>query len=362
MTATTPASLELRGVDVTINREAVLNAINLDVLPGELLIVLGGSAAGKSALLRCIAGVDTLAAGSIRIDERDISRLAPQRRNIALLPQSYPLWPNQRIADNVAFGLRQRGLRRGEIIDRVEQELRHVGLLDFAEHLPRQLTPGQRQRAALARTLAPDSRICLLDEPFCAQDALMRRRLADLLRQRQQQAGRTMLISTQDAREALRIGDRIALLREGRLQQVGAAAELYDQPANRYVAEYLGDANLIDGEIEIHGGQAMFRSCNGIFIPLFDHALKRPRKATAMFRPRELRIVGGKRVPAGGELRLSGRVEQFEFLGNDMRYGIDLAGTSVMMDVARRDDEPSLNIGDRVAIALDPSRIRILER
>ncbi|MCB1800652.1 MAG: ABC transporter ATP-binding protein [Gammaproteobacteria bacterium] len=362
MTTSTPASLELRAVDAIVDREAVLNAVDLDALPGELLFVLGGRGAGKSTLLRCIAGVDPIAAGSIRIDGRDINALAPRQRNVALMPQSFPLWPNRTIADNIAFGLRQRGLRRGAIIDRVRKMLRHVGLLDFADHLPDQLSAGQRQRAALARTLAPESPICLLDEPCSAQDALLRRRVMRLLRQDQQLSDQTMLLTTQDPDEALLFGDRIALLHDGRLQQVGTAAELYDEPANRYVAEYLGNANLIDGEIEIDGEQALFRSVHGIAIPLFDHALKRPRRAIAMFRPRDLQLVGGKRMPRGGEIRISGRVQQSEFLGEDLRFGIDTVGGTLWMDLSRRNDEPMLNVGDRVALALDPARVRILER
>ncbi|MCB1788936.1 MAG: ABC transporter ATP-binding protein [Gammaproteobacteria bacterium] len=362
MNAPHPASLELRGVHASIEREEVLHGIDIDVLPGELCFVLGAGGAGKSALLRCIAGIDTLTAGHVCIDGRNLGGVAAHRRNIALLPQSYPLWPNRNVAENVAFAPRQHGLLRGAVIDRVEAELGFVGLQEFADHLPAQLTAAQRQRVALARTLAADSPICLLDEPFGEQPARLRERLLQLLRRRQQHGGQTMLLATRDGDCALRFADRIVLLHNGELQQAGAPVELYDNPANRFVAEYFGNVNLIDGEIELVGEQAMFRGRNGIVIPLFDDAPVRPREATAMFRPYDLRIVGGKRVPTAGQIRLSGRIELIEFLGTDLRYGVDLAGTLVWMDGARRDNEPLLNVGDRVALALEPTHIRILER
>ena len=251
MNTAAPASIELRGVRTRVDGEELLHAIDLDVLPGELLIVLGGSSAGKSALLRCIAGIDRLSAGSVRIDERDISGAPTNRRNIALLPQSFPLWPNLTVADNVAFAPRRRGLSRPEIAQRVDTELRFVGLQDFARHLPEQLSPAQQQRAALARTLAADSRVCLLDEPFGLQDAPLRERLLRLLRRRQQHSGQTMVLTTQDRNEALRVADRIALMRNGELQQAGVPADVYDNPVNRFVAVVVGNANLLDGEIEL---------------------------------------------------------------------------------------------------------------
>lgn len=361
MTNHEPASLELRGIDVTIDQHEILRAVDLSVLPGELFVLLGGAGAGKSTLLRSIAGLDPVTAGEIWIDAEQITRMPAKRRGTALMMQSFPLWPTMTVAKNIAFALRRRGLSAAEIRDRVDRELAFVGLGEFRRHLPWQLTDSQRQRVALARTLASDARIDLFDEPFSAQDAQLREQLLQVLRKRQQHSGTTTLLTTQDRAEALRVADRIAVIHEGEMQQVGTPAELYDTPRNRHVAEYMGSANLLDGEIEYAGDQPLFHAQNGIVIPLFDHAIKRSRTGAAMFRPHDLHIVRRDEEPFGDLIRFTGRVEQTEFLGDTLRYCIDLAGKTVWMDLARGAGQLTLNVGDQVVLGLDPANIRILE-
>ena len=350
-----PASLELRAATVAVAREAVLHGIDLHVLPGELFVLLGATDSGKTGLLRAIAGLDRLSDGEIRVDGQVISRMPARRRDIALMLQSFPLWPHMDVAGNVAFALRGRRLGRRAVRERVTRELA------FARHLPSQLTPGQRQRVALARTLAAEGHLCLLDEPFSAQPPQLGDQLRRLLRRRQQQAGFTTLLATPDPDHALRTADRIAVLHNGELQQVGTPQELYDAPETRQAAVLTGAVNLIDGEIELAGDQAMFHGKNGIVIPLFDHALRRPRTGTAMFRPHSLHFVSGEQAPIGDEIRLSGRIEEIEFMGNNLRYLIDLAGTTARMDVCREGDQALLHVGDQVVLGLDPAQIRILE-
>lgn len=362
MTTPEPASLELRGLDVTIDQHQILRDIDLGILPGELFVLLGGAGEGKSTLLRTIAGLDPVDAGELWIDDREITRAAVNRREVALMLQSFPLWTHMTVEKNVAFGLKRRGLGRAETRRRVADELAELGLSDFHRHLPWQLSPAQQQRVALARTLIAGAHVTLLDEPFSAQDAQLRERLMRALKKRQLQAATTTLLTTQDRSEALRVADRIALIHEGELQQVGTPMELYDSPWNRHVAEYMGDVNLIDGEIEYAGDQPLFRTGNGIVIPLFDHVLKRARTGSAMFRPHDLHIIRRDQEPFGDQIRFSGRVEQAEFLGDAMRYCIDLAGEVVWMDQARGSQQLSPNIGDQVVVGLDPARIRILER
>ena len=361
MSTQQPASLELRKLYVTLDQCEVLRDIDLSVLPGEMFVVLGGAGSGKSTLLRAIAGLDRAASGEVWIDDRQITRVAPPRRGTALMLQSFPLWPHMRVGKNIAFALQGQRLRRAEVRERVARELAFVGLSEFHRHLPRQLSASQQQRAVLARTLARGARVDLLDEPFSAQDAQRRERLLRVLRRRQQQTGTTTLFTTQDRDEALRVADRVALIHDGELQQVGTPIELYDMPSNRYVAEYMGSANLIDGEIEYAGEQPLFRAENGIVIPLFDHAVRRSRTGAAMFRPHDLRIVRRDEEPFGDQIRFVGRVEQAEFLGDTLRYGIDLAGRTVWMDLSRSGTPLTLNIGDRVVLGLDPAKIRILE-
>ena len=293
--------------------------------------------------------------------QQQITHLRAERRDTALMFQSFPLWPHMTVTNNIAFAVKGRGLPAAERHRQVDAEVAFVGLSEFQRHLPSQLTDSQRQRVALARTLIAGARINLLDEPFSAQDAQRRERLLRVLRKRQQQIGTTTLLTTQDRNEALRVADRIAVIHEGELQQVGTPMELYDTPRNRHVAEYMGSANLIDGEIEYVADQPLFRADNGMVIPLFDQAVKRPRNGSAMFRPHDVHIVRRDEAPFGDEIRFAGRVEQIEFLGDTLRYAIDLAGRVVWMDLPRSAGQPTLHIGDQLVVALDPAKIRILE-
>ncbi|MGD8956356.1 MAG: ABC transporter ATP-binding protein [Chromatiaceae bacterium] len=362
MTVSEPSSLELRDVDITIDQQEILRNISLSVLPGEMFALLGGAESGKSTLLRAIAGLDRLSRGEVWIDAENITHTAPHRRGVPLMLQAFPLWPHMTVGRNVAFGLQRQRLSRRKIRERVARELACVGLSNFRKHLPWQLTPSQQQRVALARTLIGAARIDLLDEPFSAQDEKLREKLLRLLKRRQQQSALTTVITTQDPIQALRFADRIAVLHEGELQQVGTPVELYDMPANRFVAEYLGGINLIDGEIEYAGDQPLFRAENGIVIPLFDHPVKRARTGSAMFRPQDLRIVGRNAEPFGDQIRFSGRIERTEFLGSSLRHWIDLSGKAICLDLPRDATRNTLHIGDQVVIGLDPAKIRILER
>jgi iron(III) transport system ATP-binding protein len=361
MNPTEPSSLELRTLSVTIDDQQKLRELTLNILPGELFVLLGAAGAGKSAVLRAIAGLDPVADGEIWIDEMDITTLPAHQRQVALMAQSFPLWPNLTVAKNVGFALDRKGRGRSEVRERVDKELAAVGLGEFRRHLPLQLSPSQQQRVALARTLAADARVNLLDEPFDAQDLQLRERLLLLLKRRQQQSTITTLVTTRDPHEALRLGDRIALLRDGELQQVGSPRQLYDTPANRYVAEYLGDANLIEGNIEYAGDQALFQGENGIVVPLFEQLVKRSRTGAAMFRPHDLAVVPPDAEPFGDEIRFNGRIEQVEFRGDTLRYAIDLSGKTVWMDIARGSRGADLEIGDQLVVGIDPARIRILE-
>jgi ABC-type Fe3+/spermidine/putrescine transport system ATPase subunit len=355
------ASIELRAVEVIARRQEILRQISLSVLPGELFVLLGAAGSGKSALLRSIAGLDPVSSGEIWLNDRQITRTPARRRPVALMFQSFPLWPHMTVAGNVEFALRRVGMPRGARHARAGRELAFVGLAEFARHLPSQLSASRRQRAALARTLAADARVNLLDEPFSAQDAGLRERLLRGLRRRQQLDGVTTLLSTQDRVEAMRVADHMAIIHEGELQQVGTPMELYDAPCNRHVAACTGSVNLLDGAVEYAGDQPLFHTHNGMVIPLFDHPLKRARTGAAMFRPQDLHIIRKDEAPFGDQIRFTGHIEQTEFLGDRRRYGIDLFGTTLWLELPHADDRPALQIGESVVVGLDPTRVRILE-
>ncbi len=319
MSTSSPSSLELRGVSVTIDQQEILRHLDLSIMPGEMFVVLGCAGSGKTTLLRAIAGLDPLLGGEIWIDEHDITRCAERKRGIAMMMADFPLWPNLNVSRNVGFPLKRQGLRRPEVQQRTAEILSAVGLNDFHRHMPAQLGNGQQQRVALARTLVANARITLLDEPFSAQHLRTRDQLLILLKRRQEQSALTTLFATEDPKQALRLADRIAILHHGELQQIGTPRELYDAPDSRLVAEFLGRANLIEGEIEYAGDQPLFHANNGIVIPVFERQLKRARTGWAMFRPHDLHVVAPDSEPFGDDIRLSGRIEQKEFRGGTMR-------------------------------------------
>lgn len=361
MTDIAPASLEVRKLNVQLGHQEIVRKIDLRVMPGELFVVLGAAASGKSALLRAIAGLDPIAGGEIWIDEREVSRRRTQQRGTVLMQPGFPLWPHFTVLRNVTFALRHQGVRRRERIERAREMLATVGLTDFERHLPGQLSASQRQRVALARTLASEAQITLLDEPFSAQGLALRDRLSILLLRRHKRQALTTLLATEDPKLALRVADRIAVLNNGELEQVGTARELYDTPVSRHVATLLGRANLIEGEIEHAGDQPLFRADNGIVIPLFDRRLKRARQGWAMFRPHDLLLIDPDDEPFGDTIRMSGRVTQTEFRGGSIRYMIELSGQTVWMDLARDHGQTGPETGDALLIGVDPARVRILE-
>src|SRR5258707_5892570 len=231
----------------------VLDDISLDVVRGEFFAFLGPSGSGKTTLLRLIAGFGTPSAGRILIGERDLTRLPPWSRNVGMVFQSYALWPHMTVAKNVAFGLERRKFSRAEVERKVRDALDLVGLGALADRRPAQLSGGQQQRVALARTLVIEPEVLLLDEPLSNLDARLRVDMRSELRQLQRKLGLTAIYVTHDQEEANAIADRIAVLDQGRIQQIGTPLDLYDQPANRFVATFLGTANLIEGTIAPDG-------------------------------------------------------------------------------------------------------------
>jgi putrescine transport system ATP-binding protein len=224
-----------------------LDGLSLDVCPGEFLALLGGSGSGKSTLLRLIAGFETPEAGRILLEGRDLAGVPPQARPLHMMFQSYALFPHMSVADNIAYGLRRAGRPREEVARRVAEALELVGLAGFGPRRPSELSGGQRQRVALARSLVMRPRLLLLDEPLGALDAGLRERTGFELRALQRATGAAFVMVTHDQQEALALSDRVAVLEQGRVVQLGPPAEVYEYPATRGVAAFLGSANLLEG-------------------------------------------------------------------------------------------------------------------
>ena len=243
------SGLELRDVTVRYGDTTALDGVSMAVAPGEVVALLGPSGSGKSTLLRAIAGLDRPDTGSVVIHGRDVTRIPPQGRGIGFVFQHYAAFKHLTVRDNVAFGLKLRKMAKADIDARVDNLLEVVGLAGFQTRYPSQLSGGQRQRMALARALAVQPKVLLLDEPFGALDAKVREDLRVWLRRLHDEVHVTTVLVTHDQEEALDVADRIAVLNAGRIEQVGSPDELYEQPANPFVMSFLGSVSRLNGEI-----------------------------------------------------------------------------------------------------------------
>ncbi|MGH8702542.1 MAG: ABC transporter ATP-binding protein, partial [Burkholderiales bacterium] len=253
-------SVEFAGVSLAYGRTRVLSDVSIAIEPGEFFALLGPSGSGKSTLLRLLAGFLRPQAGAIRVGGEDVTRVPPWKRDIGMVFQNYALWPHMTAQQNVAFGLEERRLPREEIGRRVAAALDLVGLGDFGARRPGQLSGGQQQRVALARTIAIEPKVLLLDEPLSNLDAKLRVHMRGELLALQRKLGITTIFVTHDQEEALSISDRVAVLDQGVIQQVGTPIELYDTPANRFIATFVGTINLLQGTLEQVNGRSVFRS------------------------------------------------------------------------------------------------------
>ncbi|WOC13559.1 sulfate/molybdate ABC transporter ATP-binding protein [Gordonia sp. MP11Mi] len=242
-------SISVIGANKRYGEFAALDNVSIDIPEGSLTSLLGPSGSGKSTLLRAIAGLDTLDSGTVKINDRDVSKASPQQRDIGFVFQHYAAFKHLTVRENIAFGLKIRKRPKNEIENKVDELLEIVGLTVFQKRYPAQLSGGQRQRMALARALAVDPQVLLLDEPFGALDAKVREDLRRWLRKLHDEVHVTTVLVTHDQQEALDVSDRIAILNKGRIEQIGAPDELYDHPDNVFVASFLGSVSKLNGEL-----------------------------------------------------------------------------------------------------------------
>lgn len=331
-----------------------LREVSLDVLPGEFVCFLGPSGCGKTTLLRAIAGLDIQSAGRIVQNGTDISALPPSQRDFGIVFQSYALFPNLNVVDNVGYGLVNGKRSRAEIKARVAELLTMVGLVAQEKKFPSQLSGGQQQRVALARALAMSPGLLLLDEPLSALDARVRQRLRGELKQLQRRLNVTTIMVTHDQEEALAIADRIVVMNNGRIEQIGTPIDIYRQPEAAFVADFVGQMNFVPVELlsstDIRLGQAT--------LSVVSTAPHKRGQATLAIRPEDIQIRG---VMAGQANSLKANIERMEFLGSFFRAGLSLpCGQHLHADFsinAMRD--LSLTLGQEVQIALPSDRIRL---
>ncbi len=318
----------------------VLDDCSLTAQEGEILTLLGPSGCGKTTLLRCIAGFLTPDSGEILIDGRDTIPVPVNRRSVGVVFQSYALFPHLTVAKNVAYGLRMRGTPPAEIATRVKAALATVSLTGFEERYPSQLSGGQQQRVAIARVLVLEPRVLLLDEPFNALDAKLRGTMQMEMRQLIKRLGITAIFVTHDQEEALTMSDRIAVMRAGRIEQLGTPEEIFDRPKSAYVADFVGASNFWEGVA--HAGCVALPDGQNV-------ACELDGPVRVMLRPHNLvlRAVGDQPPAWQGTIRFR------RHLGALMEYEIEVDGGRMLRAVALRDDTiAALGVGDRVALGV----------
>ncbi len=349
MSASQGVGVEIRNVHLAYGSNPVLKDVSLSIKPGEFFAFLGPSGCGKTTLLRLIAGFNQADRGDVLVGNTDISPLPPWKRDVGMVFQSYALWPHMTVARNVAFGLEERGLPRSEIASKVAAALALVGLGALGDRYPSQLSGGQQQRVALARTIAIEPKVLLLDEPLSNLDAKMRVQVRRELRDLQQRLGLTTIFVTHDQEEANSVCDRIAVLNDGVVQQVGTPMELYERPANLFVAGFLGTANILPGRVV---GRT-FEIGNGASLPL-PPGIDPPAGAKLVFRPQHATLT------AAGGPGLAGTIVHREFLGATVRYGVTVAGAEVLVEAPFHSGDHLLEVGCAVAVSVDPAQAHFL--
>lgn len=337
--------------------EPVLNGFSVDVQPGEMIALLGASGCGKTTLLRAVAGFASVRSGRISVSGRDTVDLAPDKRNMAMVFQSYALWPHMTAAENIAYGLKIRGIRRAEVNRRVDAVLAMVKLDGLGGRPVDNLSGGQRQRVALGRALAVDPQILLLDEPMSNLDARVRFEVRHEIKALQKKLRITTILVTHDREEAMTLADRILILEGGRVVQAGTPEEVYDQPNSPFVASFMGADNVMPVELRPEEGAIRVLGTDCVeetVLPLGDFAGRQRTDLTGggggsfivHFRS-DAATIGNGDAPPDDTLTLRGRVTQCSYPGGIYRHAIDVGGRRLIVDDLQRH-----TVGDTVGIRL----------
>ncbi|MBP6406775.1 MAG: ABC transporter ATP-binding protein [Proteobacteria bacterium] len=355
-------SLEARHISLSYGPVEVLKDVNIRIEPGEFFALLGPSGSGKSTLLRLIAGFNQHQRGELLIDGKDITGTPPHLRNVGMVFQNYALWPHMTVWDNVAFGLVERRETKDAIRRKVGAALELVGLAQYADRRPSQLSGGQQQRVALARTVVISPKLLLLDEPLSNLDKNLRVQMREELKNLQRTLGLTTIFVTHDQEEAMTTADRMAVLDKGVLQQVGTAAALFDFPANRFVAGFVGTANLVEGKVTQVNGETLSFQADGVGMLVLPRNSEAPGvgPATMAFRPHTVNIrVRDEHVDAS-RTWLDGKVESSEFLGESSRYRVRVGDAVIVANQPHYSGLALFQPGAQVRLGVESTQVRFL--
>ena len=348
--------LSIQHVNKSFGDVTVVQDFNLDVAPGEFVSFLGPSGCGKTTVLRMVAGFEEPSAGKIMIGGKDVTRLKPNQRNIGMVFQAYALFPNLTVAQNIAFGLRVAGASRADQDKRVAEMLEIIKLPQFGDRYPYQLSGGQQQRVALARALAPKPKLLLLDEPLSALDAKVRVSLREEIRAIQKSLGITTIFVTHDQEEALSISDRIAVMYGGKAEQVGTPFEIYNRPATKFVANFVGTLNVLEGTVSDAAAGKVRINAEEIAMKGRLNGSKTGDTMSLALRPEAISL--GRRP--GNDARLSGEIADVHFLGSVIRVRVGVGSDVVSLDTFNSPATPPPSVGEKTEISFSSKDLLVL--
>ena len=341
--------IEIKNINVSYGSNHVLKEVSLNIENKDFYTFLGPSGCGKTTLLRLIAGFEKSSSGELFIDGKEVSNLNPWERDVGMVFQNYALWPHMTVYKNVSFGLEEKKIDKKEIKSRVDEVLELVDLKDLSGRYPFQLSGGQQQRVALARTLVVKPKVLLLDEPLSNLDAKLRVQMRKELQDLHKKIGITSIFVTHDQEEANSMSTNLAILNEGVVQQVGKPVDLYNNPENIFVANFLGTTNVIDGTFKNNN----FTSSEGLEIK---DIIDDKKGTNILLRPQNLYLHGDNNDFQNFE----GIVINQEFLGNIVRYTVDVKNHLLTVDSLHEVNKKIYSPNEKIKIYLDPSKIKIL--
>jgi spermidine/putrescine ABC transporter ATP-binding subunit len=355
------AEVRLLGLRKHYGGVGAVEELTLEIAAGEFLTLLGPSGSGKTTTLMMIAGFTEPDGGDIRIGERSVARVPPERREIGMVFQNYALFPHMTVAENIGFPLKMRGRPRAEIAERVQAALQMVQLADYERRVPRELSGGQQQRVALARAIVFEPSVLLMDEPLGALDKRLRQHMQSEIKRIQRELAITVIYVTHDQEEALTMSDRVAVMHEGRLAQIGTPHQLYNEPASIFVADFIGESNFLSGEVLRlgPGGLAEIANPASTFHAVAHKSLHPGERITATVRPEHLWI--SEEEGDGESNHRRGEIAEIIYVGDTTKYRIASAGEELIVREQNRERSQRWRLGETVRVHWKPEHTTVLE-
>jgi multiple sugar transport system ATP-binding protein len=349
------ASVSFQNIEKSFGSTKVIHGISFDIHDGEFMVLVGPSGCGKSTLLRMLAGLEEITAGTIAIDGRPVNDVDSKDRDIAMVFQSYALYPHMTVRDNMGFSLRLRKADKGEIATRVAKAAQILNLEPYLERYPRELSGGQRQRVAMGRAIVRDPKVFLFDEPLSNLDAKLRVQMRSEIKALHQRLRTTTVYVTHDQIEAMTMADRIVVMHDGVIEQIGTPLELYDRPSNLFVAQFIGSPamNIVQGTLRRANGSAFVESGDGVRWPLGAGLGADGQAVTYGVRPDHLELAANQPQTVPGEIVV------VEPTGSETELVVKIGSAQMIVEAHGR---PSLQPGDKVRFMVDPGNVHLFDR